>query len=37
MEKVNTGLKTIIDNGKYAEIYKKWFNAEPPTLPETAL
>ncbi len=37
LEKVNTGLQTIIDNGKYAEIYKKWFNAEPPTLPETAL
>lgn len=36
LEKVNSGLKTIIDNGKYAEIYKKWFNAEPPTLPETA-
>jgi arginine/lysine/histidine/glutamine transport system substrate-binding and permease protein len=37
LEKVNAGLKTILDNGKYAEIYKKWFNAEPPTLPETAL
>ncbi len=37
VEKVNAGLKTIIDNGKYAEIYKKWFNSEPPTLPETAL
>lgn len=33
---INTGLKTILDNGKYAEIYKKWFGAEPPELPETA-
>jgi arginine/lysine/histidine/glutamine transport system substrate-binding and permease protein len=37
VEKVNGGLETIIDNGKYAEIYKKWFDAEPPTLPEKAL
>lgn len=36
VEKVNAGLKTMIDNGKYAEIYKKWFGTEPPTLPETA-
>lgn len=36
VEKVNTALGTIISNGKYAEIYKKWFNAEPPTLPEAA-
>lgn len=37
LEKVNAGLETVIGNGKYAEIYKKWFNAEPPQLPETAL
>lgn len=36
VEKINAGLKTIIDNGKYAEIYQKWFGGEPPTLPETA-
>jgi arginine/lysine/histidine/glutamine transport system substrate-binding and permease protein len=36
VEKVNAGLETIIDNGKYAEIYEKWFDAKPPTLPETA-
>lgn len=36
LEKINAGLKTIIDNGQYAEIYTKWFGDEPPTLPETA-
>ncbi len=36
LEKVNTGLKALIDNGKYNEIYKKWFDSEPATLPETA-
>jgi arginine/lysine/histidine/glutamine transport system substrate-binding/permease protein len=35
LQKINAGLKTIIDNGKYAEIYKKWFDRQPPTLPET--
>ena len=36
VEKINQGLTTIIQNGKYAEIYKKWFGGEPPQLPETA-
>jgi arginine/lysine/histidine/glutamine transport system substrate-binding and permease protein len=36
VEKVNAGLATILSNGKYAEIYKKWLGSEPPTLPETA-
>jgi arginine/lysine/histidine/glutamine transport system substrate-binding and permease protein len=36
VEKVNAGLKTLLDNGKYAEIYQKWFGNKPPTLPETA-
>jgi ABC-type amino acid transport substrate-binding protein len=36
LEKINAGLKTVIDNGRYAEIYDKWFGGEPPTLPETA-
>jgi arginine/lysine/histidine/glutamine transport system substrate-binding and permease protein len=36
VEKVNAGMTTILGNGKYAEIYKKWFGSEPPTLPETA-
>lgn len=29
LEKVNAALKTLKDNGKYAEIYKKWFGEEP--------
>jgi len=30
--KLNASLKTIISNGKYKVIYKKWFNAEAPKL-----
>ncbi|SHI48505.1 basic amino acid ABC transporter substrate-binding protein [Desulfofundulus thermosubterraneus] len=30
LEKVNSALKTLKENGKYAEIYKKWFGKEPP-------
>lgn len=26
----NKALKTLKENGKYAEIYKKWFGADPP-------
>jgi glutamine transport system substrate-binding protein len=26
---INTALKTVIENGTYAEIYKKWFDATP--------
>lgn len=33
LDKVNTGLKKVIDNGTYAEIYKKWFDSDVPTLP----
>lgn len=36
VEKVNAALGTLLENGKYAEIYQKWFKAAPPTLPETA-
>lgn len=36
VEKVNAGLKAIIGNGKYAQIYKKWFDSEPPKLPAKA-
>lgn len=28
-EKVNAALKTLRENGTYAEIYKKWFGVEP--------
>lgn len=31
---INQGLATVIKNGTYAQIYQKWFNAQPPQLPE---
>lgn len=34
LEMINNGLTTIIEDGTYAEIYQKWFGAEPPELPE---
>jgi ABC-type amino acid transport substrate-binding protein len=37
LKKVNDGLTTILGNGKYQEIYQKWFGTKPPELPETAL
>jgi arginine/lysine/histidine/glutamine transport system substrate-binding and permease protein len=36
LEKVNQGLTTLISNGKYAELYQKWFGEQPPQLPEKA-
>lgn len=36
LEKINAGLATILANGTYAQIYKKWFAADPPKLPEAA-
>ncbi len=30
---VNQGLTTLIDQGTYAEIYQRWFDDTPPTLP----
>ncbi|GBF33558.1 glutamine ABC transporter [Desulfocucumis palustris] len=30
LEKVNAALNTLKENGKYAEIYKKWFGQDPP-------
>ncbi len=34
-ETLNQALGKVIQNGTYAELYKKWFKSEPPTLPET--
>lgn len=31
-DQLNASLKKLMDNGKYNEIYKKWFNAEAPKL-----
>jgi arginine/lysine/histidine/glutamine transport system substrate-binding and permease protein len=36
LEKINQGLTTILGNGKYNEIYQKWFGSTPPELPEKA-
>ncbi|MEO0825333.1 MAG: basic amino acid ABC transporter substrate-binding protein [Cyanobacteria bacterium J06635_15] len=33
---VNDALSTMLEDGTYAEIYQKWFGAEPPELPESA-
>jgi len=35
LTKINFGLKQIIDNGKYADIFRKWFDAPVPKLPDT--
>jgi arginine/lysine/histidine/glutamine transport system substrate-binding/permease protein len=35
LERINTGLGKVIADGTYTEIYKKWFGAEAPKLPET--
>ncbi|HEY9674127.1 MAG TPA: ABC transporter permease subunit [Waterburya sp.] len=32
---INKGLTTILSNGTYDQIYQKWFNTQPPQLPET--
>ncbi|MFD1956983.1 basic amino acid ABC transporter substrate-binding protein [Paenibacillus thailandensis] len=29
--KLDPAIKTVIENGKYAEVYKKWFGEEPDT------
>lgn len=36
LKTINAGLTIIFQNGDYAKIYKKWFNRQPPQLPETA-
>jgi arginine/lysine/histidine/glutamine transport system substrate-binding and permease protein len=36
VEVINTALAELIANGTYAEIYRRWFDAEPPELPESA-
>jgi len=32
---INQGLTTILSNGAYQKIYQKWFNAQPPQLPQS--
>ena len=33
LDKLNSGLTAIKADGSYAQIYKKWFQADAPTLP----
>ena len=33
---INRGLKQVLANGTYQEIYQRWFNAQPPVLPDVA-
>ena len=35
LDDINRGLTTILNNGTYEQIYRKWFNAQPPQLPQT--
>jgi len=36
VEAINTALGQIIQDGTYADIYRQWFQADPPELPEVA-
>ena len=36
LAKINAGLTQILSNGTYNQIYRKWFNAEPPDLATAA-
>jgi arginine/lysine/histidine/glutamine transport system substrate-binding/permease protein len=33
---INNALETLIQDGTYAEIYRKWFVSDPPILPTVA-
>ncbi|MFN6559745.1 MAG: basic amino acid ABC transporter substrate-binding protein [Nostoc sp. ChiSLP01] len=35
LDTINKALATLLSNGTYKQIYQKWFNAEPPQLPES--
>ncbi|MBD2184214.1 ABC transporter permease subunit [Planktothrix sp. FACHB-1355] len=35
LDDINRGLTAILNNGTYEQIYRKWFNAQPPQLPES--
>lgn len=34
LEIINDGLTKVINSDRYATIYRQWFDAEPPTLPD---
>ena len=33
---IDAALGSLMESGQYAEIYRRWFDAEPPTLPPSA-
>jgi arginine/lysine/histidine/glutamine transport system substrate-binding and permease protein len=33
---INDGIEKVLSNGTYAQIYRKWFQADPPDLPATS-
>jgi arginine/lysine/histidine/glutamine transport system substrate-binding and permease protein len=35
LDTINKAIVTILANGMYKQIYQKWFNVEPPQLPES--
>lgn len=35
LQRINQGLNTILQNGEYERLYRKWFAAQPPQLPQT--
>ncbi|MBD6620724.1 basic amino acid ABC transporter substrate-binding protein [Komarekiella sp. 'clone 1'] len=35
LDAINKGIATLLSNGTYKQIYQKWFNAEPPQLPDS--
>ncbi|MBD1872039.1 ABC transporter permease subunit [Nodosilinea sp. FACHB-131] len=36
LDEMNTALGTVIQDGTYAQIYRKWFLSDPPVLPTVA-
>lgn len=36
LAEMNDAIATLLQDGTYAEIYQRWFSAEPPELPEVA-
>jgi len=36
LQLINRGLTTLLENGTYAQLYQKWFGAQPPQLPAAA-
>ncbi|MEH2024842.1 transporter substrate-binding domain-containing protein [Nostoc sp.] len=35
LDAINKGMATLLSNGTYKQIYQKWFDAEPPQLPDS--